>query len=193
MIRALYDWTLNLARHPRAPIALSAVSFTESSFFPIPPDIMLIPMVIAEKAKAWFYAAICTVSSVAGAIFGYLIGLLLFEAIGRPVLAFYGYAEKFTAFAEQYNEWGALIVLIAGVTPIPFKVVTIASGTVGMNLLVFIAASIVARGARFFIVAGLLYFFGPPIRAFIEKHLSLVFTLFCVLLVGGFVVIRYLI
>lgn len=193
MLRALYDWTLSLARHRHAAPALAAVSFTESSFFPIPPDIMLIPMVIAERARAWSYALLCTFASVLGGAFGYLIGFFLFETIGEPLLQLYGYQDKFATFAESYNQFGAWIVFIAGVTPIPFKVITIASGTVGLNFATFMLASLLARGLRFFTVAALLYFFGPPIRAFIERHLSLVFTVFCVLLVGGFVVVKYLI
>ena len=193
MLRDLYNWTLSLARHKRATQALAAVSFTESSFFPIPPDIMLIPMIIAERTKAWFYGSVTTIASVIGGMFGYAIGFFLFEAIGKPLLDIYGYTEKFAAFAGNYNDYGAWIVFIAGVTPIPYKVVTIASGAVGLNILTFILASVVARGLRFFAISALLYFFGAPIRDFIEKHLSLVFTLFCVLLVGGFVVLKSLI
>ena len=192
MLRDLYNWTLSLARHKRATQALAAVSFTESSFFPIPPDIMLIPMIIAERTKAWFYGAVTTIASVIGGMFGYAIGFFLFETIGKPLLDVYGYTEKFASFAGSYNDYGAWIVFIAGVTPIPYKVVTIASGAVGLNIVTFIIASVVARGLRFFAISALLYFFGAPIKDFIEKHLSLVFTLFCVLLVGGFVVLKYL-
>lgn len=193
MLRALYDWTMQLASHRRAPEALFGVSFVESSVFPIPPDIMLIPMVLANRAKAWFFASLATIGSVLGGVLGYVIGYYLFEAVGQPIFEMYGYAEKFAKFSGQYNEYGAWIVFIAGVTPFPYKVITIASGATGLNFFVFIVASLVARGLRFGIVAGLLYFFGEPIRDFIEKRLGLVFTVFVVLLVGGFVAIKYVI
>jgi membrane protein YqaA with SNARE-associated domain len=192
MIRALYDWTMRSASHKRAPEALFAVSFIESSFFPIPPDVMLIPMVLAERANAWWFATIATVGSVLGGMFGYLIGYALFDAIGRYVLELYGALDKFEMFADQYNEYGAWIVFIFGVTPFPYKVITIASGTTGLNIGIFLLASVASRGLRFFVVAALLYWFGPAIRGFIEKQLNLVFTVFVVCLIGGFVAIRYL-
>ncbi len=193
MIRKLYDWTMSLAGHRNASGALFGVSFVESSFFPVPPDIMLVPMVLAERLKAWWFATICTVGSVLGGIAGYAIGYFLFEAVGQPLFEFYGYAEKFQKFAAQYNDYGAWVVFIAGVTPFPYKVITIASGATALNFAVFVIASIAARALRFFIVAGLLYWFGPPIRDFIEKRLGLVFTVFMVLLIGGFVAIKYVI
>lgn len=193
MLRRLYDWTMALAARPRAEWALVGVAFAESSFFPIPPDILLIPMVLARRAKAWRYAAIATASSVIGGLAGYLIGAFLFEEIGRPLLEFYGYTARFQEFADTYNEWGGWIVFAAGLTPFPYKVITIASGTTGLDILVFMVASVAARGGRFFVVAALLYWIGPPVRAFIERRLGLVFTVFVVLLVGGFVVARYLI
>ncbi len=191
MLRRLYNWTMSLASGPRAPAALGTVSFVESSIFPIPPDILLIPMVIAERRKAWWFATLCTVTSVLGGILGYLIGAFLFAQIAEPILSLYGYLDKFEAFKNEYNAWGAWIVFIAGVTPFPFKVITIASGATGLNIIIFIIASIVARGLRFFVVAGLLYWLGPPIRTFIEARLGLVFTIFVVLLIGGFVVAKY--
>ncbi len=190
MLRRLYDWTLSLAAHRHAPAALAGVSFIESSVFPIPPDVLLIPMVLARRAKAWAYAALCTAASVAGGVAGYLIGWLLFDALGRPILELYGYGDKFGEFAAQYNDWGAWIVFIAGVTPFPYKVITIASGVTQLDFLVFLAASIAARGLRFFAVAALLYKFGPPVQAFIEKRLGLVFTVGVVLLIGGFAAVR---
>jgi membrane protein YqaA with SNARE-associated domain len=193
MLRRLYDWTMALAARPRAEWALAGVAFAESSFFPIPPDILLIPMVLARRAKAWRYAAIATASSVIGGLAGYLIGAFLFEEIGRPLLEFYGYTARFQEFANTYNEWGAWIVFAAGLTPFPYKVITIASGATGLDILVFMVASVAARGGRFFVVAALLYWIGPPVRAFIERRLGLVFTVFVVLLVGGFVVALYLI
>ncbi|QFT29206.1 DedA family protein [Roseibium porphyridii] len=192
MLRRLYDWTLSLAAGPRAPAALGSVSFVESSFFPIPPDILLIPMVIARREKAWWYAFLCTLTSVAGGILGYLIGMFLFEQVAQPILSFYGKMDKFDEFRVVFNDWGWWFVFIAGLTPFPYKVITIASGVAGLSLPVFILASIVSRGIRFFIVAGLLYVFGPPIKEFIEKRLGLMFTIFVVLLVGGFLLIKFI-
>lgn len=191
ILRALYDWTMRLAATRHATAALAFIAAIESSVFPIPPDVLLIPMVLASRAKALWYALVATISSVLGGLIGYALGALLFEAVAGPILSFYGYLEQFDRFADYYNSWGAWAVLIAGVTPFPFKVITIASGATKLSLPVFIVASIVARGIRFFVVAGLLYFFGPPIRDFIEARLALMFTLFIALLVGGFVVARY--
>ncbi len=191
MLRRLYNGTMALASGPYAVPALAGVAFAESSFFPIPPDIVLIPMVLADRAKAWWFALIATVSSVIGGLFGYAIGVFLFNAIAQPLINFYGYGEQFATFQTWFHDQGAWIVLIAGITPFPYKVITIAAGSVGLSLPVFLIASIVARGLRFGIVAALLYFFGPPIRDFIERRLSLVFTIFVVLLIGGFVLIRY--
>ncbi len=187
MLRALYDWTMRLAATRHATAALALVAAIESSVFPIPPDVLLIPMVLANRAKAFWYALVATIASVVGGLIGYALGALLFEAIAKPILSFYGYLEQFDRFADYYNSWGAWAVLIAGVTPFPFKVITIASGATHLSLTVFILASIVARSARFFLVATLLYWFGPPIRAFIEKRLGLLAILFFALLIGGFV------
>ena len=192
MIRRLYDWVMGLAAHRHAAGWLFLISFIESSFFPIPPHIMLIPMVLADRARAWWLAAIATVGSVLGGVAGYLIGYLLFDQIGKPVLDFYGHGDKFAEFADGYNEYGAWIVLFAGATPFPYKVITIASGLTALNFWVFLIASIVARSAVFFAIAGLLYAFGEPIRAFIERRLATLFTIFLVLLFGGFVAVRYL-
>nr|WP_306264067.1 YqaA family protein [Pararhizobium sp. IMCC3301] len=192
-LRRLYDWTMALAAQKNAAWALSCVSFIESSVFPIPPDVLLVPMVLADRRKAWWYALLCTIASVLGALLGYAIGALLFEAVAQPILGFYGYADKFDEFALRYNDWGLWVVLIAGLTPFPFKVITIASGATGLALPVFIITSIVARGIRFFAVAGLIYVFGPPVRAFVEKRLGLVFTASLAILIGGFVLARYVI
>jgi membrane protein YqaA with SNARE-associated domain len=186
MIRGLYDWTLALAAHPNAVWALVLVSFAESSVFPIPPDLMLIPMILAAPHRAFFLAAVCTGASVLGAIAGYGLGYFAFEAVGQPVLEYLGKGEAVASFADRYNEYGLWIVLVAGVTPFPFKVVTVLSGFNAMPLGVFILTSILARGLRFFIVAGLLWQFGPPIRDFIERRLGLVFTAFIAILVAGF-------
>jgi membrane protein YqaA with SNARE-associated domain len=193
MLRRLYDWTMSLARTRHAERALAGVSFVESSFFPIPPDVLLIPMVLSERAKWIRYALVCTIASVAGALLGYVIGAFLYEAIGRPILAFYDAEGAFERLAEWYNDWGGWGVLFAAVTPFPYKVLTIFSGATGLDLVTFIIVSIIGRGLRFFFVAWLLYRFGPPIRTFIERNLGLLFTLFMVLLIGGFVAVRFLI
>ena len=191
MLRRLYDRVLELAAHRHAVWALALVSFVESSVFPIPPDVMLIPMTLAERQRAWFFAAIATAASVIGGALGYFIGWGLYEAVGQPILEFYGYTGRFEEFAARYNAWGAWIVLFAGITPFPYKVITIASGVTGLSFPVFMAASFIARGLRFFLVCGLLYWIGPPIRAFIERRLGLVVTIFLVGLFGGFLLVRY--
>jgi len=192
MIRALYDWTISLAEHPRAMWALALVAFIESSVFPIPPDLLMIPMIIARPNKAFLIAAVAMVASVLGGMLGYFIGWGLFESVGQPVLEFYGKTDRFDDFATRYNEWGAWAVLMAGVTPFPYKVITILSGSTGLSLPVFIISSIIARGLRFFIIAALLWRFGPPVREFIERRLGLMFTLFIVILFTGFAAVKYL-
>lgn len=191
-VRSIYDWVLGLARHPKSTWALFGVSFTESSFFPIPPDVLLIPMVIARRAYWFFYGTVCLVASVLGAYFGYFIGAELFDRVGRPILEFYGKGDSFEAVASWYNTWGGWGVLFAAVTPFPYKVLTIFSGATGLNLVVFTVVSIIGRGMRFYLVCWLLYKFGEPVRDFIERRLSLMFTIGMVLLIGGFVSVRYL-
>ena len=191
MLRWLYDWTLSLAARRDALWALAIISFIESSIFPIPPDILIIPMVLAARHRAWLIALVATVSSVLGGIAGYAIGFYLFEAVGRPILEFYGYLDRFQDFSLAFNEYGWWIVFGAGLTPFPYKVITIASGVTALDLATFTVASVVARGGRFFLVAALLWAFGEPIRAFIERRLGLLTVVFFVLLVGGFVAIRY--
>ena len=191
MLRRLYDWTLSLAARRDALWALAIISFIESSIFPIPPDILIIPMVLAARHRAWLIALVATVSSVLGGIAGYAIGFYLFEAVGRPILEFYGYLDRFQDFSLAFNEYGWWIVFGAGLTPFPYKVITIASGVTTLDLATFTVASVVARGGRFFLVAALLWAFGEPIRAFIERRLGLLTVVFFVLLVGGFVAIRY--
>ena len=190
MLRRLYDWTMEMAAQKNAVWVLAAVAFVESSIFPIPPDVLLIPMVLAARNSAWRYAAICTIASVLGGMLGYAIGSGLYEGVGRPILDFYGYGAKFSDFTARYNEYGGWIVFIAGVTPFPYKVITIASGVTDLDFATFTTASVLARGLRFFVVAALLYWIGQPIREFIEKRLGLLFTIFCVLLIGGFLLIK---
>ncbi|WP_022703118.1 YqaA family protein [Pseudorhodobacter ferrugineus] len=192
MIRALYDWTLGLAQSRHAIWALAFVAFVESSVFPIPPDILMIPMIIAAPRRAFWIAFVATVCSVAGGAFGYFIGAAFFDSIGQPVLEFYGKTESFAGFEARYNEYGAWAVLIAGVTPFPYKVITILSGATGLSLPVFMIASLIARALRFFLIAALLYKFGAPIRDFIERKLGLMFTLAIALLIAGFIAVRYL-
>ncbi len=192
MLRRLYDRTLELAGHRHAMWALALIAFVESSVFPIPPDLLIIPMVLAATARAWRIAAVATAASVLGGLLGYGIGAGLYEAVGEPILVLYGYQEKFAAFSAAYNEWGAWIVFTAGFSPLPYKIFTIASGVTELNLAVFLVASLVSRGARFFIVAGLLWYFGEPIRRFIENNLPALTLAFCVLLLGGFLTVRYL-
>ncbi len=192
MMQRAYDWTMRMASHSRAPQALFWVAFLESSVFPIPPDVMLIPMVVANRAKAWLYATICTVGSVLGGVVGYAIGYYLYETVGQWLINVYGLGAQFEAYRAAYNEWGLWIILIKGFTPIPYKLVTIASGAAAFDFWVFVVASVATRGARFFLVAALLYWFGEPIREFIERRLTLLTTAFVVLLVGGFIAVRYL-
>ncbi len=192
MLRRLYDWTLSLAETRFALLALALVAFAESSVFPIPPDILLIPIILAAPNRAFLVAGLCTIASVAGGGLGYWIGAELFESVGKPVLEFYGKLEKFDIFAERFNENGPWAVLFAGVTPFPYKVITITSGATGLDFWVFMASSVVARALRFFLVAALLWKFGAPIRAFIEERFGLMATLFFVLLFGGFAVVKYL-
>lgn len=193
MIRALYDWTLRLAAHRHAEKGLAAVSFAESSFFPIPPDVMLLPMVLANRDQWWRLALICTIASVLGAVVGYAIGALAYDLIGAPILAFYGKEQAFLELAETYNsEWGLIAVLAGAVTFLPYKLFTIFSGVTGLNLPLFIAISIVGRGFRFFVVAWMVHRFGAPIQKEIEKRLTLYALVGIGLLVGGFVLVRYL-
>jgi membrane protein YqaA with SNARE-associated domain len=192
MLRSLYDWTMGLAGHRHALWVLALVSFVESSVFPIPPDVMLIPMILAAPHRAFLIAGVCTLASVAGGMAGYAIGVFAFETIGEPVLTALGKADYFAEFSERYNEFGAWAVLMAGITPFPYKVITILSGVTGLSLPVFVVSSLIARAFRFFIVAALLWRFGAPIRDFIERRLGLMFTLFLAALFGGLYAVRFL-
>jgi len=192
MLRRLYDATLRLSAHPHAMGWMAAVSFVESSFFPIPPDVLLIAMVLAAPTNAWRIATVCTLASVAGGWLGYAIGYLAFETLGAPIIAFYHLETQFAAFRDTFNAYGAWIVIIKGMTPIPYKLITITAGVTGLDPVVFTLSSIVSRAIRFFLVAALLWKFGAPIRVFIEERLMMLTTIFAVLLVGGFVAIKYL-
>jgi len=189
MLRSLYDWTMALAAHRHAVAWLAIIAAAESMIFPIPPDVMIIPMVLAARERAWLIFAVATVASVIGGIMGYGIGFYLYEEIGRPIIDFYGYADKYAVFQGWYEEYGGWIVAAGGFTPIPYKVVTIATGVVQLDLGTFITASVLSRGARFLIICALLWRFGTPIRAFIEKYLGLLALAFFAILFLGFVAI----
>lgn len=190
-LRGLYRWTLDLAGRRHALWALAAVAFTESSFFPIPPDLLLVPMVLARRARAWLVAGVCTLSSTAGGLFGYAIGYFLFEAFGEPLLGLWGNAEKLEAFERHRDEWGAWIVAAGGLTPLPYKLVTIASGAGRLDLGVFVLASLLSRGLRFYVEAALLWYFGPSVRAFVERRLGTVALLALALLAAALLLLRF--
>ena len=192
MLQRLYDWIMRLAAHRHAHWALAAMAFVESSFFPIPPDVLLIPMVLADRRHAFRLAALCTAASVIGGFLGYAIGYFAFSAVGAPILNFYHAMDRYDALKASFDQWGVWIIIAKGMTPIPYKLVTIAAGALQFNLASFAIASLISRALRFFLVAALLWWFGPPIRDFIEKRLALVTSAFLVLLVGGFIALRYL-
>ena len=186
MFQSLYDRLAALSRSPRAPYVLAAVSFAESSFFPIPPDVMLIPMSLAEPRRAWFYAGLCTVASVLGGLLGYAIGALLYDSLGTWLLNLYGYGAKFEQFRLWYRDYGAAVILIKGLLPIPYKLVTIASGVAGYNLFWFVVLSLVTRGARFYIEAGLLNRYGGQIEPFIRRNVAATVAVSLAIIVLGF-------
>lgn len=190
LLRSLYTWTLNKAEHKYSSWILSIVSFAESSFFPIPPDILLIPMIIAKRVKAWTYAFICTLSSVLGGVAGYAIGYFFYNSIGVFIVDTYHLSNSFSVFENYYNEYGMLIVLGAGFTPFPFKFITIASGVFNLNIFLFIITAIIARGLRFYLLAGLLFIFGEKIKILIDKYFNLLVILFFILFVGGVLLIK---
>ena len=192
MIQRLYNWTLSMAEHPHALWVLALVSFVESSIFPIPPDILMIPMILAAPSRAFVIAGVALVSSVLGGLLGYAIGALAFDTVGQPILQALGKADSMEAFNDRFNDVGFWAVLISGITPFPYKVITIMSGWTAMPLGTFIVTSIIARGLRFFIVAALLWKFGAPIKNFIEKRLPLMFTLFVLVLIGGVYAVKFL-
>lgn len=190
-MRTMYDWVMRHAAGPHAFWFLGAIAFAESSFFPIPPDVMLVPMTLANRQRAFLLAGWCTLMSVLGGMLGYAIGALLYDSVGHWLIQVYGYGHKLEEFRHLYAELGAWIILIKGMTPIPYKLVTIASGFAGYNFAAFVVLSAITRGARFLIVAGLLYRFGEPVREFIEKRLEVVMLGFLILIVVGFVIARY--
>src|ERR1700676_3806125 len=188
MLRRIYDWCIDAADKPYALWILAAVSFAESSFFPVPPDIMLLPMSLAQPKRAWLFATVCTVASVAGGVLGYAIGALLYDSVGQWLINLYGLGSKVESFRESYAQWGALIIIGKGLTPIPYKLVTITSGFAGYNIWLFIVCSIIARGGRFFALAILLNRSGDTSRAQIENRLGLWVALGASVLVLGFIV-----
>lgn len=192
MLRRLYHWTLSLAARPWAPWGLGAVSFSESSVFPIPPDAMLVPMALARPERAYFYALITTLTSVAGGLLGYIIGALLYESVGLWVIELYGLEDKAANFRALFAEHGHWTIMIAGFTPIPYKLITITSGFAGYDVWMFILLSLLTRGARFFLLAALLYKFGDWIRDFIDRHFAILTTLVAAVGILGFVLVRYL-
>jgi membrane protein YqaA with SNARE-associated domain len=192
LLRRLYDWCLAAAHKPRAMWLMGAVSFAESSFFPVPPDVMLIPMALARPERAYVMAFWCTVTSVAGGVLGYAIGALLYDSVGLWLIQLYGYGDKVEAFREAYAQWGAWIILLKGLTPIPYKIVTITSGFAGYNLGLFILFSVITRGARFFVLAFLLHRYGESARHIIEKRLGLWVLLGAIVIVVGLVAALYL-
>lgn len=186
----MYDKTLELSAHPHAVWYFAVVCFIESSFFPIPPYVMLMPMVLANREKAWFYAAVGTISSVLGGLFGYAIGLFFFHSIAQPLIELYSYQEEFAQIQKIYDEHGPWIVILSGVSPLPYKVITIMSGLAQMNLAVFIGCSILIRSLRFFVFAGLLWKFGEPMKGFIDKNFNMLTILFFILCLGIFAAVK---
>jgi len=191
-LKKTYNWTLEKAQHKNAKWYLSLISFAESSFFPIPPDILLIPMALASKARALFYAFMCTLFSVLGGILGYAIGYFFYNSVGIYIVDFYHLENSFNIFENYYKEFGILIVLGAGITPFPYKFITIASGVFGLNIFLFIIVSIIGRGLRFYLIAILLYFFGEKIKLIIDKYFNILTVVFFILLVGSVFIIRFL-
>ncbi|KKK79118.1 hypothetical protein LCGC14_2836720 [marine sediment metagenome] len=190
-LRKLYDWVLRWAETPYATPALFVLALAESSFFPIPPDVLLMALALSIPARSFRFAMVCTLGSIIGGVIGYGIGYFGYEAIGKPIIDFYHGQDVMAAIERQYNEYGFLGVLIAAITPIPYKVFTISSGFFHFEFLSFLLASIVGRSFRFFLVAGLIWKFGPPIKAFIDKYFNILTIVFMVLLIGGFFVIKY--
>ena len=190
-LRAIYDWVLGFAERPEGDRALFLIAFAEASFFPIPPDMLLIPLAVGAPGKALRFAAVCTVGSVLGAMLGYLLGLQFYEVLGRRIIEFYGAQDGYQQTRELYQNWDAIAVAVAGFTPIPYKVFTIAAGVFHINFLTFLLASLLSRGARFFLVGGLILWFGPEIKRFMDRYFNLLTVVFGVLMIGGFLILKY--
>ena len=190
-LRAIYDWVLGFAERPEGERALFLIAFAEASFFPIPPDLLLIPLAVGAPGKALRFAAVCTVGSVLGAMLGYLLGLQFYEVLGRRIIEFYGAQDGYQQTRELYQNWDAIAVAVAGFTPIPYKVFTIAAGVFHINFLTFLLASLLSRGARFFLVGGLILWFGPEIKRFMDRYFNLLTVVFGVLLIAGFLILKY--
>ena len=190
-LRAIYDWVLGFAERPEGERALFLIAFAEASFFPIPPDMLLIPLAVGAPGKALRFASVCTVGSVLGAMLGYLLGLQFYEVLGRRIIEFYGAQDGYQQTRELYQNWDAIVVAVAGFTPIPYKVFTIAAGVFHINFLTFLLASLLSRGARFFLVGGLILWFGPEIKRFMDRYFNLLTVVFGVLMIGGFLILKY--
>lgn len=191
MLRRLYDRALALSASPKAPLWLFLMATAEASVFPIPPDVLLVPMALARPKRALLFGLLATLGSVLGGAIGYGIGYALFAKLAQPIINFYHYDHAFAAFQQKFAEYGAAVILIKGLTPIPYKIVTIAAGAAKFNFWEFMALSLVTRGARFFLEAILLRFFGEPARDFIEHRLGLITGIFAVLLIGGFLLLKF--
>jgi membrane protein YqaA with SNARE-associated domain len=193
MVGGLYRWTMGLAGHRHAVATLLGVTFAESFVFPVPADALMFPVVLAQRERAWRIATLATIASVAGGLVGYAIGALLYDSLGRWLIALYGYDDAFAAFKATFDRWGLWIILVKGLTPIPYKIVTIASGLAHFDLLTFILASCATRALRYYLLCGLLWYFGPPIQGVIERHAGLVVGLFVAVVVSGVVAVEWLI
>ncbi|MCH8018134.1 MAG: DedA family protein, partial [Acidobacteria bacterium] len=190
-MRSLYDWVVGLSERPNAVRTLFVIAFAESSFFPIPPDVLLIPLAIGNPRRALRFAALCTVGSSLGALLGYFLGLEFYEVIGQRIVAFYSVGEQYERVQALYQQWDVVAIALAGFTPIPFKIFTITAGVFKINLLTFTIVVVLSRGARFFLLGGLIWRFGPSIRNFVDRYFNLLVILFSILLVGGFLILRY--
>ena len=190
MLKKFYDSIIALSERPAAPVWLFAIAFAEASFFPVPPDALLIPMALAQPKKAFHFALICTFGSVLGGAFGYSIGYFLLAKLAQPIINFYHYHAAFVAFQQKFAQYGVWVILIKGLTPIPYKIVTIAAGAAAFNFPVFMGASVITRGGRFFLLATLLRLFGDPVRVFIEKRLGLITSIIAISIVGGFLILK---
>jgi len=190
-VRSFYDWVVGLSERPNAVRTLFVIAFAESSFFPIPPDVLLIPLALGSPRRALRFAALCTVGSSLGALLGYWLGLEFYELIGSRIVEFYAVGEQYERVQVLYQQWDAVAIAVAGFTPIPFKLFTIAAGVFEINLITFTVAVVLSRGARFFLLGGLIWWFGPSIQNFVDRYFNLLVILFSILLVGGFLIVRY--